>query len=382
MSGPALSSADFRSDVLNTPTPEMWRAMQSAPVGWATFGDDPNVRELERRGAKLLGKEAALFTPTCGMANLTALLTMGERGSQVVLHETAHIATSEAWGISAFGGLVPRLLAGDHGQLDPQHLDDLLAEMEARKQPPASVVCLENTHTNAGGEAIPLGALQAVADAAHRRGARVHLDGARLANAAVALRVPLAAAAAPADTVSFNLNKGLGAPYGALLAGPATLLDAFRLNLKRLGGASVHQAGRFAAAALIALEDTAFDRLMDDHARAAWLAEHFAELPNVQVRPVRIRTNLVLVDLPLDAETVLARLEQEGVRAFRAGPCTVRFAAHRGIADYHLPLAVEALARATQPPARTSPLSIQHPTPPRSSVLSTQSFPPEESLHA
>jgi threonine aldolase len=198
---------DLRSDICAAPTEAMWEAMRGARIGWASVGEDEQVVRLERRGAELLGHEAAAFVPTCTMANVAALLTLAARGDTVVLESSAHILTSEEDGVSELAGLRVLPLAAHDGQLG------LDAVADAIERSGATLLCLENTHTRAGGTVLDEAATAALAAAAQARGARVHLDGARLANAAVALGVPLSLLAAPVDTVALSLNKGLCAPF-------------------------------------------------------------------------------------------------------------------------------------------------------------------------
>src|SRR5262249_40606351 len=203
-----------------------WEAMRSAPFGWAAAGEDETVNELERRSAALLGKEASVFVATCTQANLAAVLALSEPGEKVAIAADAHIVVNEGGWLTELAGLIPVPLGE-----------------------PAPVACLENTRTRAGGTVLTAGRAAELGGSSER----VHLDGARLANAAVALGVPLAELAAPADTVAFSLNKGLCAPYGAVLAGKTDVIEHARIHLKQLGGASVHKAGILAAAGLIAL---------------------------------------------------------------------------------------------------------------------------------
>jgi threonine aldolase len=265
---------DLRSDICAAPTDAMWDAMRTADIGWATYGEDENVNELERRGAELLGKEAAVLVPTCSLANLAALLAQTEPGDRVLVDADMHIRTSEGDWLTE----VARLEVGE----------------------PAAVVCIENTHTRRGGTVLTAGQTAGLA----ARAPRSHLDGARLANAAVALGVPLAELAAPVDTVAFSLNKGLCAPMGALLAGDADTIAAARVHLKRLGGATIHKAGIFAAAGLLALDMV--DRLADDHRRARELARLIGA-PEPQ-------TNIVYtdVDVHLLAERSVLAMEFDG----------------------------------------------------------------------
>jgi threonine aldolase len=280
---------DLRSDICAAPTDEMWEAMRTARLGWATYGEDENVLELERRGAALLGKEAAVLVPTCSLANLAAVLAQTEPGDRVAVDPDAHIVVNEGDWLRG----VARLDVGE----------------------PAALVCIENTQTRRGGAVLTAAETASLAEKAPRS----HLDGARLANAAVALGVPLAELAAPADTVALSLNKGLCAPFGTILAGDRATIDLARVHLKRLGGATLHKAGIFAAAGLLALD--LVERLADDHRRARELAS--------RIGAAAPQTNIVLADLGPGA---VERLEEAGVRTMEFDG-RVRFVTHRLIAD-------------------------------------------------
>ncbi len=331
---------DLRSDLHASPTDEMWDAMRSAKLGWATLGEDPSVNELQERMAGLLGKEAALWVPTCGMANLVALLSIARRGSAVVLEASSHVLTSEAMGIEEIAGLVPVSLWAEDGRLDPNEVEEQIVATRAE------TLVLENTHTRAGGTVLTPELTAALAGAAERHGAYVHLDGARLFNAAIALGVPLRDLAAPANTVAVSLNKGLCAPMGAVLAGSAHVIEFAHGVLRRLGGASVHKAGIAAAAALVAL-DTLVDRLADDHRRARELGALLGDIPGLEVRPAEIETNIVLVDVSgagLDPETFLGGLADGGVLALERDTSRVRFVTHRLVGDAEIARAAELAA--------------------------------------
>jgi len=298
---------DLRSDFCAPPTEEMWAAMRS--------GDEAAVAKLELTVAFELGKEAAVLCPTCTAANLAALLVLGERGRGAVVEASSHVHVAEGGGISVLAGLLPVPVATAGGHLSP---DEVEAAVVTRQ---AVVVCLENTHTRAGGTVLDGAATAAVAGAARKHGARVHLDGARLVNAAAALAVDVGELTAPADTVAVSLNKGLCAPYGAVLAGDAATIAAARDHLHRLGAGTVHKAGMLAAAGLFAWERMR-SRLGEDHERAQRLAELLG-LPQPE-------TNIVLTELPASA---LPELERQGVLAFAPGGGNVRLVTHRGISD-------------------------------------------------
>ena len=320
---------DLRSDVLAPPTDAMWEAMHAASLGWATTGEDPSVNELQERVASLLGKEAGLWVPTCGMANLVALLTIAPRGSTVVLEASSHVLTSEAMGIEAVAGLEPWSLWAEDGRLDPAEVEEAIIDTGAL------MLVLENTHTRAGGTVLSPERTAELAAAAQSHGAYVHLDGARLFNAAVALGVPVAELAARANTVAVSLNKGLGAPMGAILAGRTQVIELAHETLRRLGGASVHKAGIAAAAALVAL-DTQVDRLADDHRRARELGGLLQQILGLEVEPAEIETNIVLVDVSgteLYPEEFLRLLAERGVLGLERDTTRVRFVTHRLIGD-------------------------------------------------
>ncbi len=335
---------DLRSDLHGRPTDEMWEAMRAAPLGWATVGEDPSVNELQERMAALLGKEAAIWVPTCGMANLVALLTIAPRGSTVVLEASSHILTSEEMGIEEIAGLEPWSLWAADGRLDPVAVEEAIIETRA------TMLLLENTHTRAGGTVLTPELTAELAAAAQRHGAYVHLDGARLFNAAAALGVPLRELAAPANTVAVSMNKGLCAPMGTILAGRAQVIELAHRTLRRLGGASVHKAGIAAAAALVAL-DTLVDRLADDHRRARELGALLREIPGIEIAPAEIETNIVLADVSgteLPPEEFLALLAEHGVLGLERDTSRVRFVTHRLIGDDEVAQAAERVALAVK----------------------------------
>ena len=331
---------DLRSDVLTPPTDEMWDAMRAASLGWATNDEDPSVLELQERVAGLLGKEAGLWVPTCGMANLVALLTIAPRGSTVVLEASSHVLTSEAMGIEEICGLEPWSLWAEDGRLDPDEVEEAIVETGAL------MLVLENTHTRAGGTVLSPELTARLAAAAQSHGAYVHLDGARLFNAAVALGIPAAELATRANTVAVSVNKGLGAPMGAILAGRTQVIELAHETLRRLGGASMHKAGIAAAAALVAL-DTQVDRLADDHRRARELGALLQRSPGLEVEPAQIETNIVLVDVgatELYPEEFLRLLAERGVLALERDTTRIRFVTHRLIGDAEIAQAADVVA--------------------------------------
>ncbi len=318
--------------------------MRAAELGWAYLGEDAAVRELERLACGLLGKEAALLLPTGSAANLVAVLTLGEPGTEVLLDPTCHVATSEARSFEAVAGLLERPVAAPGGCPEPAAIDAAAAEGR-RAGRRATLICLEDSHNNAGGVAVSAERLADAAAPARRHGARVHLDGARLVNAALALGVPAARLAECADTVALSLGKGLCAPGGAMLAGSRDLIERARDSARRIGAASFHKAGILAAAGVVALKSMV-DRIADDNRRARALAVALATLPGLRVDLASVQTNIVAVDVvpPLDADTVLGRLAERGVLGFRRSATRFRFVTHRTIGDAEIQRAIAAVA--------------------------------------
>ena len=295
----------------------MREAMSAAALGWSTYGEDADVVELEQLGAQVLGQDACLLVPTCAMANLVALLATTEADQVVVAERDAHVLRDEGGAITELARLEVREVTAADGRLDRALSDRALHG--------AAVLWVENTHTRAGGTVLAVQATRELADRAHAAGAHLHVDGARLANAAVALGVPLAALAAPADTVTLSLNKGLSAPYGALLAGSEEVMTSARVRLKQLGGGTVHKAGLGAAAGSVALR-TMLPQLAEDHRRARRLAA------GVGLDPAGVPTNIVLLPVADAASTVRA-LARSGVLAMTRDARHVRFVTHRLVGD-------------------------------------------------
>jgi threonine aldolase len=353
---PAVSPRlDFRSDTRTVPDARMRAAAAAAEVGDDVYGDDPTVALLEERVAALLGTEAALLTPTGTMANLLApLAASGPPGSpapRLIAGADTHMAFLEAEGLRRFGGV--ELLPVEQRPDGLPDLDALAALLSTAAGTP-TVVCLENTSMMRSGNALDAAATRAVAALAHRYGAHFHLDGARLANAAVALGVPLAELAEPADTVTFSVSKGLGAPVGGLLCGSRDHVARARELRGRLGG-SLHQAGVVAAPALVALDR--LPELAADHETAASLASGFASVPGVELmRPPR-PTNMVMARIAgLTPGECAARLAGQGVRVLPLPNGYVRFVTHRAHDMIGVREAVRALA------AVAATVSVARPT--------------------
>ncbi len=304
---------DLRSDTVTKPTPEMRRAMMEAEVGDDVYGEDPTVNRLEQRAAEVTGKEAALFVPTGTMGNAIAIKLHTEHGQEVISEARSHILDWELGMVAWFSGCVVRAIPTENGILSWPMVRGYLKSVSPFWAPTA-LVAIENTHNMLGGHVYSTEAIREIADGAHERGVKVHMDGARVFNASAATGVPVRDIVAPVDTVMFCLSKGLGAPAGSILAGPADLIAKGRLYRKRLGG-GMRQVGVLAAACLIALEDSP-KLLTCDHANARYLAEGLARIPGIQIAPEAVATNIAVFDVSatgIAPAEISARLKRRGV---------------------------------------------------------------------
>jgi len=323
---------DLRSDTVSRPTDAMRRAMAEAEVGDDYYRQDPTVIALEEKAADLFGKEAAMFVFSATMANAVSVLSHTQRGESVILEAGCHIYNNEAGFLAAFGGLTPRTVQGDRGRLSP-------AQVEAAMFPPGvlhpqtSLLCLENTHNSAGGTCLSIEQTKALADTARSLGLKIHLDGARIFNSAVAQGVSLKDLTAEVDSVTVCLTKGLGCPVGALVLGTDEFASEARHWRQAVGG-GMRQAGVIAAAGIVAL-DTRVDRLADDHANARRLAAHLADAGlMVDPPPDEIETNIVFAEIPIglmDAKEFVKRLAAEGVRVNPPGARRIRLLTHHNV---------------------------------------------------
>lgn len=323
---------DLRSDTVTKPTPAMRRAMYEAEVGDDVLGDDPTVKRLEALAAERVGKEAALYVPSGTMANLISVLVHCRRGEEMILGDQAHIYIYEAGGSAAVGSVHPRPVPNlPNGQLDLALVEAAIRD-ENVHTPRTRLLALENTHNRCSGAVLPLSYMHAAGDLARRRGLKLHLDGARLFNAAAALGVPAAEIAAPCDSVSFCLSKGLGAPVGSLVAGSREFVDEARRQRKVLGG-GMRQSGVLAAAGIVALTEMT-ERLAEDHARARRLAEGLTRLPGIVLDPQNVPTNIVIFALEradLTPAQLIARLADQGVWVLSMGGQRLR-----AVTNYHI----------------------------------------------
>lgn len=327
---------DLRSDTVTHPTPAMRRAMATAEVGDDVYGEDPTVRRLEERAAERLGKQAAIFVPTGTMGNQVAIHLQTRPGSEVILEARAHIFNFEMGAMAVWSGVLPRPVVTADGLMTPDQVAAVISPPISYRTP-TSLLCLENTHNLWSGLPMDAARTEALADVARSRGLAVHLDGARIFNAAIALGTTVATLAAPCDTVMFCLSKGLAAPIGSLLVGSAELIREAR-RVRKLFGGGMRQVGVLAAAGLVALDEMV-DRLDEDHRRARRLAQGLAELPGVEVDPARVWTNILVFRLrptpgePAPAARLAAGLRDRGILCIAFSDHELRMVTHVEIDD-------------------------------------------------
>lgn len=337
---------DLRSDTATRPSPAMRRAMAEAEVGDEQRREDPTVNALEERAAAFLGQEAAVFLPTATMANQIALKLLTEPGDEVIAEAGCHIFRSELGGAAFHSGLAMKPVHGERGLFGPENVRAAMWSGDVH-QPPTRLVCLENTHNAGGGKVWPLELAHAVVGQARELGLSVHLDGSRLANAAIASGTPACELGRPFDTVTLCLSKGLGCPLGALLAGSAERIARAR-RLKHLFGGAMRQAGIVAAAGLYALEHNV-ERLAEDHANARRLAEGLADA-GLPVDPGATESNFVVLDagaLGLTVDEAIAALSAQGVLLSPSGrPGCLRALTHLDVSAADIEQAIEGAARA------------------------------------
>lgn len=340
----AVTSVDLRSDTVTKPTPAMYERMAGAELGDDGRGDDPTVKELESVAAERLGKEAGLFLPSGTMGNQVAILTHTRNKGEIIGEASSHIFRSEMGGLALLAGLYPRPLPGKRGAMD---IEALRASLRPSDMTPdrlgTAAVCMETTHNAAGGSVLPLGHMREVYEHSAQHGVPVHLDGARIFNAAIALHVSAASIAAYADSVTFCLSKGLSAPVGSVLAGSASFIRRAR-GFRRMLGGNMRQAGLLAACGLVALEQLV-DRLVDDHSHALRLAKGLSAIDGTWVDPSAVVTNIVMVDVRntgADAQQWVKVLAHYDIQAASAQPNVIRLVTHRHITEVDIDRAIAA----------------------------------------
>ena len=334
-----MREVDLRSDTVTHPSPEMRRAMYEAELGDDVYGEDPTLNALEAKAAERLGKEAAVFVASGTMGNLVSVLSHAQRGDEIILGNKAHIFRSEAGGASALGGVSFHTIPNDsRGMLD---LDDIQAAVRPNDphMPRTALVCLENTQNMCGGATLTQDDMKAVADVAHANGIPVHVDGARIFNAAVSLEAPVSELVKDVDSLTFCLSKGLSCPIGSIIVGSEDYIMEARRWRKMVGG-SMRQVGVIAAAGLVAL-DSMVERLAEDHSNARKLANGLAEIPGISIEPDSLPTNLVFFDVEReDREELHRRLVERGVKG-GGGQKRWRYVTHYGITESDIDYTLE-----------------------------------------
>jgi threonine aldolase len=323
---------DLRSDTVTHPTSSMRQAMSTADVGDDLYGEDPTVNRLEERAAQLMEREASLLVPSGTMGNQIAVNLLSKRGTEVVGEAGCHIFNFERGAMAALSGTLPRPVRAPDGLLEPTEVDEVIRSGGGFRNS-TSLLVLENTHNMAGGRVVPVERTRELVAVAKRHGLPVHLDGARIHNAAAALGVPAARLAEGCDTVMFCLSKGLGAPVGSMLVGDKAAIAEARQIRKMFGGA-MRQAGVLAAAGLVAFDEV-LPRLADDHATARRLAELLAEIPGIDLNPQNVETNIISFELDdkasMGAHELAERAVEDGVKFSPLGDRAIRMVTH-----YHI----------------------------------------------
>lgn len=340
-----MKIVDLRSDTVTHPTDAMRQAMFTAAVGDDVFGEDPTVNRLETLAAQKMGKEVALFTASGTMTNLIAVLTHTTHGNEIILGSESHIFLNEVGGAAALGGVMVHTVTNDAGgRLPLADIENAIRDKNIH-YPVTTLLCLENTQNRCGGAVLTPEYTNQAVELAHRRGLKVHLDGARIFNAAVALGIPASELTRGVDSVGFCLSKGLSAPVGSVLCGSRDFIERARKKRKMLGG-GMRQAGIIAAAGIVALETT-IDRLADDHANARELAGGLALIPGITLAQENVSSNIVIFDLSPSIKLIdfIAKLDSCGVKVVRFGNNKLRAVTHRMVNTADIEYALNQIGR-------------------------------------
>ncbi|HTG89734.1 MAG TPA: GntG family PLP-dependent aldolase [Vicinamibacterales bacterium] len=323
-----MAAIDLRSDTVTRPSPAMRRAMAEAEVGDDVFLEDPTLNLLQERAAAVFGREAALFVPSGSMGNLTSVIAHTRPGQEVICETNGHIYNYEMGALAALAGLLPRVVNGEDGLLSWDAIADAIRP-KVYYRPQTSLICLENTVNMAGGTVYRTNVVEEICDRAHEQGIRVHLDGARVFNAATYLGERVETMTRPFDSVQFCLSKGLGAPVGSMIVGSREFIERCRSIRKMLGG-GMRQAGVLAAAGLVALEEGP-KRLKDDHDNAQMLAQRLSRVPGIALNPEKVQTNIVIFSVKpsgLSSADFLSQISSRGVLAVPVDRDRVRMVTH------------------------------------------------------
>lgn len=336
-----MRNVDLRSDTVTLPTPAMRQAMYQAEVGDDVYGEDPTVQKLENFGAQLMCKEAGLLVVSGTMGNQVSILAHTNRGDELICEAESHIFYYEVAGMAVMAGVQARQVTGRRGILSSETIQQAIRPQDIH-QPPSRLICLENSHNRAGGTCYTQSQLRDIQTVAAQNGIRVHMDGARIFNAAAAQKTPVGEIARCVDTVQFCLSKGLGAPMGSLVVGSREFIDKARRYRKMLGG-GMRQAGIIAAAGIVALTTMA-DRLTEDHEHARILAEALAN-QGYSIDLAAVETNIVIFEHQGDVPAFIAQLRQHGIQANQFGEHKVRMVTHYGISREDIDYTVSILAK-------------------------------------
>jgi len=324
-----LNTIDLRSDTITLPTEEMRQAIYQAELGDDVYGEDPTVNKLEQLAARVTEKEAALLTSSGSMSNLIAVLSQTNPGDEIILGSEAHMLWYEVGAAAAFGGVLLRTIPNnDDGTMDLNQIADGIRPMSLHF-PPSTLLCLENTHNRCGGAALTYEYTKRACELAHQHDLRVHIDGARIFNAAVTLNITSGKLVEPADSVCFCLSKGLSAPIGSLLCGKTEFIEKARKTRKMLGG-GMRQAGVIAAAGIVAIEK-GITRLTEDHSNAKRLAQGLKQIPGISIDTKRVETNIVVFKPPsnISAHDFIKSMSRVDVRFSYLGEETIRAVTNR-----------------------------------------------------
>lgn len=333
-----MKIVDLRSDTVTRPIPEMYEAMTKAPLGDDVLGDEPTVAELERLTTEMTGMEAALFVPSGTMGNQIAIATHTKPGDAIIVEEEAHVIYYEVGAPAIFANVLTWTLPSDRGVMDPATIEKRVTSANLHT-PGTSLLCIENTHNRAGGTIIPLDTLAEYRRISDKHGMKLHMDGARVFNAAVALGVPVREITKHVDTVSVCLSKGLRSPVGSVLCGPKSFIAKAIIWRKRMGG-GMRQSGVLAACGIVSLTSQV-DRLADDHANAQRLAVEIGKLPGLTTDPAGTQTNIVLIETEKPAAEVAKAVTDKGIWCFPVAANRIRLVTHADVEVLGIDWAIE-----------------------------------------
>ena len=344
-----MNIIDLRSDTLTNPTKAMRKAMSEAEVGDDVFSEDPTVNQLEKIAAERMGKEAAIFVPSGTMGNLISILSHCERGDEVILGDQSHIFLNEVGGLSALGGIHPHIIKNEpDGTLDLKTIEQKIRTSDIH-YPPTRLITLENTHNYCMGSPISPEYMRQVGNLSQKYNLKIHIDGARIFNAAIALKLDVKDLLCEADSVMFCLSKGLSAPVGSIVCGSKNFIHKTRKWRKMVGG-GMRQSGHLAAAGIIALNDLT-ERLKEDHFNAQKLAQGLARLKRIVLKPELIKTNIIFFSLEhsnIKPETFLENLEAQGIKILMIHEGVFRIVLHREISETQVELVIKAMKEITK----------------------------------